>query len=150
MHVCRDIIIGIVRVVSVLSVDFNDFVWSGTPAIEWAIVEPGVAILVASGPILRPLFDKLIPHTFLRTARTKTSSSDRQGGFEHQAYNTLNDDQFELVSNKAGISNSAYLEASSITKAIALPTAVVVPASQDHPKPGVFVRKDITVESGQC
>ena len=146
MQVCRDIIIGVVRVTSVLSVDFNDFVWSGTPAIEWALVEPGVAILVASGPILRPLFDKLIPRTFSRTVRTKTSSSDRQGGFEHQAYNTLSDDQFELVPNKAGISNSVYLKASSITKAIALPTALVNPPSQDHSNHGVLVRKDITIE----
>ena len=150
MHVCRDIIIGVVRVVSVLDVNFNDFVWSGTPAIEWAIVEPGVAILVASGPILRPLFDKLIPHTLLRTVRTKTSSSDRQGGFEHQTYNTLNDDQFELVPDKSGILDPSYLEARSITKAVAVPTAVINPSSQDRSNPGVLVRKDITIERGQC
>ncbi|OCK85403.1 hypothetical protein K432DRAFT_318302 [Lepidopterella palustris CBS 459.81] len=52
-------VIGILRVVAVLNVDFTDFTYAARTAHIYSVVEIGVAIIVACSPTLRPLFDKI-------------------------------------------------------------------------------------------
>ncbi|MCJ1272206.1 hypothetical protein MMC22_012114, partial [Lobaria immixta] len=104
-----DIITSIVRVVSTLKVDREDFTWSGVSAIEWGLVEPGIAILVASSLVLRPVVDKLIhPHKLLRTTHKKGNYSKCEQGVNIQPYDRTVDDQMELASNKSDAVDAGF------------------------------------------
>lgn len=97
-----DIIVSIVRVVSTLKIDFEDFTWSGVSAIEWALVEPGIAILVASSLVLRPVVDKLIHRCKLpRKIRKKGNYSNIEKGIKVQPHDAAIDDQMELVHSRS-------------------------------------------------
>ncbi|OCL15437.1 hypothetical protein AOQ84DRAFT_384022 [Glonium stellatum] len=76
-------ITGILRVVVTLSIDFTDFTFAAKGAHIWSVTEIGVSIVVASSPMLRPLFDKVF-HTvasFTNVSRTELSCySIRPGG----------------------------------------------------------------------
>lgn len=101
-RMCRDIIISIVRVVSTLKVDGEDLTWSGVSAIEWGLAEPGIAILVASSLVLRPIVDKLIhPHRLSRTTRKKGDYSKWEQVVNVQPYDRTVDDQMDLTGNKS-------------------------------------------------
>ena len=101
-RICRDIIVSIVRVVSTLKIDFEDFTWSGVSAIEWALVEPGIAILVASSLVLRPVVDKLIHRCKLpRKIRKKGNYSNIEKGIKVQPHDAAIDDQMELVHSRS-------------------------------------------------
>lgn len=73
-----DIIVGIIRLVTVIIIDFNDASYSETSAVYWIIIEPSISIMVVSLPLCRPLFDKLVPFQLIRRLQpcprtTKTS-----------------------------------------------------------------------------
>ena len=79
-----------------------DFTSSGVDGIEWAILEPGIALLVASAPMLRPIFDKMIPHNLIRKKLTKaTVSKDHSHVVTERPYGPLVDDDIELLQNDA-------------------------------------------------
>jgi hypothetical protein len=66
-------VITIIRVVALLNLDFAQFATNGKLVIIWSVVEWGVALVVASAPILRPLFDRLIRNKPLTTYGSKAS-----------------------------------------------------------------------------
>ncbi|ROW02581.1 hypothetical protein VPNG_07892 [Cytospora leucostoma] len=53
------IIFSAIRLRSLNAVDFDDFAYTIIPAMTWTTAESGVAILVASSALLRPVFDKV-------------------------------------------------------------------------------------------
>ncbi|KAK1471789.1 integral membrane protein [Colletotrichum cuscutae] len=67
------IIFGALRLASVFSVDFLDFSFTSPNAMVWSSAEMGVALMVSSSPILRPVFDRI----FGRFISTLRSSADR-------------------------------------------------------------------------
>ncbi|POS74512.1 integral membrane protein [Diaporthe helianthi] len=60
-----------VRLTSLNSIDFEDFSYTVIPVMTWTTAEAGVAILVASSALLRPVFDKLF-HRILSLSSYKT------------------------------------------------------------------------------
>lgn len=70
-----DIIVGIVRVVTITRVDFVDFTYSEVPALQWLLVEPAVAILCASLPTIRPLVETVFSEAFFSRLRSLTRRS---------------------------------------------------------------------------
>lgn len=145
---CRDIIISIVRVISILNVDFLDFVWSGVPAIEWAIAEPGIAVLIASAPILRPVFDKMIPSSLIHSIHTKNPLHKSLPNREYASYGQLPEDHFELV--HGGGDGFGPSVSASQTALRALDSTPIADSSKDGlVAPGnAQIRKEITIEIG--
>ncbi|KKY36501.1 putative integral membrane protein [Diaporthe ampelina] len=60
-----------VRLTSLNSIDFEDFSYTVIPVMTWTTAEAGVAILVASSALLRPVFDGLF-HRVLSLSSVKT------------------------------------------------------------------------------
>lgn len=52
-------IAGGMRMGTIFTINFADFSYDGRITHMWAITEPCVAIMVASSPMLRPLFDRV-------------------------------------------------------------------------------------------
>lgn len=100
--------IGIVRIVTVYNIDYKDFSYSATTASNWAFAESGVAIMTACGPILRPLFDRMMPKTFLSSHRTGHTSSrhSTRSHNKRKAYGQLQEDQIELDAGMSGSSRA--------------------------------------------
>ena len=69
------IIFGGLRLKSIYDVDFTDFTYTSPVAITWAAAEIGVALIISSSPVLRPVFD-LVFGRFISSIR----SSGRHGG----------------------------------------------------------------------
>ncbi|KAK7446482.1 integral membrane protein [Colletotrichum acutatum] len=67
------IVFGALRLASVFSVDFLDFSFTSPNAMVWSSAEMGVALMISSSPILRPVFDRI----FGRFISTLRSSADR-------------------------------------------------------------------------
>lgn len=67
----RTIAFSAVRLTSLNSIDFDDFSYTVIPVMTWTTAEAGVAILVASSALLRPVFDKLF-HRILSLSSEKT------------------------------------------------------------------------------
>ncbi|KAK1762011.1 hypothetical protein QBC33DRAFT_552908 [Phialemonium atrogriseum] len=62
------LVFSILRLLSLRSIDFDNFSYSVTGVIIWTYAETGVVILVACSPLLRPIFDKIF-RRFLSSAR---------------------------------------------------------------------------------
>ncbi|CZR70297.1 uncharacterized protein PAC_20199 [Phialocephala subalpina] len=90
--------ISAVRMSGIFTIDFADFTFTATPTSIWSVTEIGTAIVVASSPIIRPLFDKVF-HSIVSSRQsnrytfnnsntttlrlsTKASGFDRLGGDE--------------------------------------------------------------------
>lgn len=74
MLTCRvnsTIAFSAVRLTSLNSIDFEDFSYTVIPVMTWTTAEAGVAILVASSALLRPVFDKMF-HRILSLSSEKT------------------------------------------------------------------------------
>lgn len=70
-YVKSTIAFSAVRLTSLNSIDFEDFSYTVIPVMTWTTAEAGVAILVASSALLRPVFDKLF-HRILSLSSEKT------------------------------------------------------------------------------
>ncbi|KAI3393495.1 hypothetical protein diail_4216 [Diaporthe ilicicola] len=97
-----------VRLRSLNSIDFDDFSYTVIPVMTWTTAEAGVAILVASSALLRPVFDKLF-HRILSLSSEKTpgpsdasvpymSSQSRMNGKQRREFVNVGDSEesFEL------------------------------------------------------
>ncbi|OCK78012.1 hypothetical protein K432DRAFT_273540, partial [Lepidopterella palustris CBS 459.81] len=57
-----DVIAGIARVIAILKVDFTgDITYTVIDGEIWGMAEVGVGIIVSCGPVLRPVFESLLP-----------------------------------------------------------------------------------------
>ena len=56
-----DIAVSIIRLVTVVKVDFTDIGYSVIPAALAALAEPAIAVIVACSISSRPVFEKMIP-----------------------------------------------------------------------------------------
>ncbi|KAF9872095.1 integral membrane protein [Colletotrichum karsti] len=69
------IVFGALRLASVFAVDFLDFSYTSPTAMIWASAEVGVALMVSSSPILRPVFDRVFGR-FISTLRSSAGRTD--------------------------------------------------------------------------
>ncbi|KAK8073398.1 hypothetical protein PG994_004297 [Apiospora phragmitis] len=67
------LIFASVRLYNVLYLDFTDVSYSAVEANIYAVVEPGVAIIVSCSPILRPLFDNVFGRQVSSNAKSGSS-----------------------------------------------------------------------------
>lgn len=74
-------VFGAVRLAAVLNVDFNDFTFSAKTAHVWSVAEAGVAIIVSSSPLLRPIFDKVFGKFISLTGSGSRSRRDNNSGY---------------------------------------------------------------------
>ncbi|KAK7707030.1 hypothetical protein SLS64_007239 [Diaporthe eres] len=65
-----------VRLTSLNSIDFEDFSYTVIPVMTWTTAEAGVAILVASSALLRPVFDKLFHRILSLSSERNPGPSD--------------------------------------------------------------------------
>ena len=106
-----DIVVGVIRIITIVHVDFQDETWAAVPSIQWILVEPGIAIVVACSCVLRPVIQKLTPRGLFSSMRSiksikyslkrsqltdVESQKPRSGNFGR-----LEDDHIELVPQKA-------------------------------------------------
>ncbi|KFZ07714.1 hypothetical protein V502_09820 [Pseudogymnoascus sp. VKM F-4520 (FW-2644)] len=66
--------VSIIRVMSLLSIDFNDVTSTLPIRLMWSIVEQQLAIVCANLPLLRHVFAAILPTTTLGSSRHKTGS----------------------------------------------------------------------------
>ncbi|KAF5017272.1 hypothetical protein F66182_10809, partial [Fusarium sp. NRRL 66182] len=65
------IIFAVLRLLSLRSIDFDDFSYTVPKVITWTCAETGVVLIVACSPLLRPIFDKAFTR-FLSNSRSRT------------------------------------------------------------------------------
>ncbi|OBT38654.1 hypothetical protein VE00_10757 [Pseudogymnoascus sp. WSF 3629] len=66
--------VSIIRVMSLLSIDFNDVTSTLPIPLMWSIVEQQLAIVCANLPLLRHVFTAVLPTRWLGSSRHKTDS----------------------------------------------------------------------------
>ncbi|KAL0932859.1 uncharacterized protein CTRU02_211822 [Colletotrichum truncatum] len=69
------IVFGSLRLASIFAVDFLDFSFTSPTAMIWASAEIGVALMVSSSPVLRPVFDRIFGR-FISTLRSSAGRTD--------------------------------------------------------------------------
>ena len=87
-----DIIVGIVRVITVESVSYKDQSYDEEPSVEWIRAETSIAIIVACLPICPSILRKALPRSMRSFhKRSRDSSKDRR------EIHPSHDDQLQLV-----------------------------------------------------
>ncbi|KUI74018.1 hypothetical protein VM1G_09546 [Cytospora mali] len=69
------IVFSVVRLLSLNELDFDDFSYTAVPVMTWTAAEAGVAVLVASSALLRPVVDKVIQCVKSRSSRISAPSN---------------------------------------------------------------------------
>lgn len=72
MSTDRTIIFSVIRLTSLNAIDFDDFSYTVVPVMIWTCAECGIAILVASSALLRPVFDKVFHRILSLSSLTRT------------------------------------------------------------------------------
>ncbi|PQE27428.1 integral membrane protein [Rutstroemia sp. NJR-2017a BVV2] len=94
-----DMIVSIFRIISLLGVDFyGDFSYTVVKTDIWSTSEPGIAILIGCGPILRPVLQRIMPFRFLPGSRSNISGYRKSNSATTrlETRRNLRDDQIEL------------------------------------------------------
>jgi hypothetical protein len=92
-------IVSIFRIVSLVGVDFyGDFSYTVVKTDIWSTSEPGIAILIGCGPILRPVLQRIMPFRFLSGSRSNVSGYQKSNSAttRPETRRNLRDDQIEL------------------------------------------------------
>jgi hypothetical protein len=126
---------GAVRMSGIFTIDFSDFTYAATQTSIWSVSEIGTAIVVASSPMIRPIFDKIF-HSLSSSIRSTrngpydqshTKPADNGTGFgqltdelplTHMERQGVVTHRVQVVANPADSENSldeyhAYNQASS-------------------------------------
>ena len=93
------------RITTVYNIGYKDLSFSSTTASNWAFAESDTTIMTVCGPNLRPLFDRMMPKSFLSHRSTGAVGSGRHTRSKtRKAYGQvqLQDYQIELVSGTGG------------------------------------------------
>jgi hypothetical protein len=68
-------VFGVVRIIILPGVDFNDFTYCGITIHILTISEAAVAIIIASSPMLRPILNRVTDGTLFSINRSSSSSN---------------------------------------------------------------------------
>ena len=68
-------VFGILRPVVIVHLQQGDILYSGIMGHVWTVVQNGVAIIVSSGPFLRPVFERVVNAFASCTNITKSTTS---------------------------------------------------------------------------
>ncbi|KAL4871487.1 hypothetical protein BDV12DRAFT_194253 [Aspergillus spectabilis] len=66
--------VSMVRVFSLISIDFADAAYSFPMPLLWSIIEEQLSIVAANLPILRHVFATILPHSWMGSSRRKATS----------------------------------------------------------------------------
>ena len=91
-------VIGALRVAFIFETNFLDATYSARNVFLWSVIEPGIGILVASGPVLRPALEKVFKIKPLSTMLTKNSqkSSGKSEPSKADGFSRLSDTQSNI------------------------------------------------------
>ncbi|KAJ5674916.1 uncharacterized protein N7477_004850, partial [Penicillium maclennaniae] len=70
-------IISIIRLKSLMDIDFSDITYSVQMGVMWTTIEPELAIICANMPFLKTILSRMVPGLF-STGRSKQSASGQQ------------------------------------------------------------------------
>ena len=100
----RDIAVSIIRLVTLVKVEVTDIGYSVVPALIAALGEPAIAVLVACSICSRPVFEKMIPRSWIDGARAKRGPTHLKSKSHGQ-----------FASSKARLDNTKEVSANSAT-----------------------------------
>jgi hypothetical protein len=92
-------IVSIFRIISLLGLDLDgDFSYTIVKTDIWSTSEPGIAILLGCGPILRPVLQRIMPFRFLAGSRSRMSDYKKSNSAttRQETWRNVADDQIEL------------------------------------------------------
>lgn len=78
--------ISMVRVFSLMSIDFEDAPWTLPLPLMWSIIEEQLAIVAANLPILRHVLAFILPNGWMGSSRRKASGSGKFPSSGNQRY----------------------------------------------------------------
>ena len=94
----RDVIVSILRIITIVQINFDgDISFTLTYTDVWSVCEPGIAILVGCGPVLRPLLESFLKSRLISWSRGLSSSYARKQTGD--SYHRMEVDQIELTEN---------------------------------------------------
>ncbi|KAL4888788.1 hypothetical protein BDV59DRAFT_210917 [Aspergillus ambiguus] len=96
--------ISMVRVFSLMSIDFQDAPWTLPLPLMWSIVEEQLAIVAANLPILRHVFTSILPEGWLGSSRRRVTDSAKFQSSEQQRQYSLT--RMDVGTNKSGVSSA--------------------------------------------
>ena len=99
-----DIAVSIIRLITVKKVNFADIGYSVEPAAIAALAEPAIAVLVACAISCRPVYEKIIPRSWIDGARARRGVA---------VWKWRSDDQY--TSSKVRLDNKKEPNATSAT-----------------------------------
>lgn len=86
-------IISIIRLKSLVTVSYADITYSVPDALIWSMLEPSLALTLASIPIMRPVFSKIFPDN---TQQGSTGNSNPNGSNGSASKNFQRIDEYSL------------------------------------------------------
>ncbi|KAL4919246.1 hypothetical protein BDW62DRAFT_47106 [Aspergillus aurantiobrunneus] len=92
--------ISMVRVFSLMRIDFQDAPWTLPLPLMWSIVEEELAVVAANLPIMRHVFATILPNGWIGSSRRKATDSEEHQSSGHQQ-------KYSLTRMDIGISKSA-------------------------------------------
>lgn len=86
-------IISIIRLKSLVTVSYADITYSVPDALIWSMLEPSLALTLASIPIMRPVFSKLFPDN-IQPGSTGNSNPNGNSGLASKNFQRI--DEYSL------------------------------------------------------
>ncbi|KAL1867792.1 hypothetical protein Plec18167_008538 [Paecilomyces lecythidis] len=71
-------VISIVRLASLMAIDFTDITYSVQMGVMWTVLEPELAIICANMPVMKPILSRVFPKLFPSSNRRTYGVSDPQ------------------------------------------------------------------------
>lgn len=151
-----DVVVGILRIIATNQLDFREnWTYQLGPVHFWSTMEPGIAIVVASSVVLRPVIEKLVPARLV----SKASSYVRKQPYD--SFSRIEDGTLPLkdLSHSTSLSASHrvmtaghddFLFSQATTGDATAESRTSLPRAQQIETPSVInVRKDILVHEEQ-
>ncbi|KAJ5143706.1 uncharacterized protein N7515_002493 [Penicillium bovifimosum] len=97
--------ISMVRVVSLMHVDFNDVTWTLPIPLMWSIIEQQLAIVAANLPLLRRVFSAVIPGSWLGSSGRGTATHTGEFSAKKRSVREYSLTRMDMGSNKSKITS---------------------------------------------
>ena len=97
VYVSSDVIVGILRLVYLLALNGNaDYTWTAADSSIWSLLEPNLAVVVACGPTLAPVFVALFGHILSRKSTPMQFPSYPSYPERRQQFRNISDSEYSL------------------------------------------------------
>jgi hypothetical protein len=94
-----------VRVVSLMHIDFNDVTWTLPIPLMWSIIEQQLAIIAANLPLLRRVFSAVIPGSWLGSSGRGTATHTGELSAKKRSVQEYSLTRMNMGANKSEITS---------------------------------------------